>query len=163
MSGPYTCFTSVYIKSLFTAHAFAMVWRFIYAFYHSSLTSYGVNCLLIFHYLLACSFQRLGLCLIVGFPFLSPFFTPFVILSPFLPYHSAIPTMVLLDPCSQGLLWASCMFFSQLVSMTQYDHWIYTHTTLGFLDPLHCLWAPLAYFFLLGHPWPICIPWASSA
>ena len=55
------------------------------------------------------------------------------------------------------------MFFSQLVTMTQYDHWIYTHATLGFLDPLHCLWAPLAHFFLLGHLQPICFPWASSA
>ena len=59
--------------------------------------------------------------------------------------------------------WACCMFISQLVTMTQYGHWIYTHATLGFLDPLHCLWAPLAHFFLLGHPRPICIPWASLA
>ena len=50
-----------------------------------------------------------------------------------------------------------------LLSMTQYGHWIYTHATLGFLDSLHCLWAPLSNFFLLGHPWPICFPWASSA
>ena len=55
------------------------------------------------------------------------------------------------------------MFFSQLVTMTQHGHWIYAHATLGFLDPLHCLWAPLAHFFLLGHPRPICFPWASSA
>ena len=90
--------------------------------------------------------------LIVGFPLLSQFFAPSVILLSFLPYHPAIPIVVLLDQCSLGLLWACCMFFSQLVSMTQYDHWIYTRATLGFLDPLHCLWAPLAYFFLLGHP-----------
>ena len=38
--------------------------------------------------------------------------------------------------------------------MTQYGHWIYTHATLGFLDPLHCLWAPLSHFFPL---------WASLA
>ena len=47
--------------------------------------------------------------------------------------------------------------------MTQYGHWIYTYVTLGFLNPLHCLWAPLTHFFLLGHPRPICFPWASSA
>ena len=90
----------------------------------------------------------------MGFPLLSPFFTPSVILLSFLLYHSAILAMVLLDSCSLGLLWACCMFFSQLVSMTQYDHWIYTHTTLGILDPLHCLWAPFANFFLHRYPWP---------
>ena len=50
-----------------------------------------------------------------------------------------------------------------LLSMTQYGHWTYNHATLGFLDPLHCLWAPLSRFFLLGHPWPICFAWASLA
>ena len=38
--------------------------------------------------------------------------------------------------------------------MTQYGHWIYAYVTLGFLDPLHCLWAPLSHFFPL---------WASLA
>ena len=47
--------------------------------------------------------------------------------------------------------------------MTQYSFWIYTHTALGFLDPLHYLWAPLSHFFLLRQPWPICFPWAFSA
>ena len=28
---------------------------------------------------------------------------------------------------------------------------------------LHCLWASLSHLFLLGHPWPICFPWASLA
>ena len=50
-----------------------------------------------------------------------------------------------------------------LLSMTQYGHWIYTHATLGFLNLLHCLWAPLSNFFLLEHPWPICFPWVSLA
>ena len=50
-----------------------------------------------------------------------------------------------------------------LFSMTQYGHWIYTHATLGFLDPLHFLWAPLSHFFLLGHPWRICFLWAFLA
>ena len=48
-------------KSLIATHAFAMVRRFICAFCHSSLTSYGVNCFLILHSLLAFSFQGLGL------------------------------------------------------------------------------------------------------
>ena len=61
----------VYIESLSAAHAFAIVWRLICAFYRSSLTSYGVNCFLIFHSLLACSFQGLGLTWSWVFPFLA--------------------------------------------------------------------------------------------
>ena len=93
-------------------------------------------------------------CLIVGFSLFSPLFAHSIILQPFLPCHSVIPAVVF-DPCLLGLFWAYCMLFSQLATMIQYGHWIYTHTTLGFLDPLHCLWAPLAQFFLLGHPRPI--------
>ena len=95
--------------------------------------------------------SRAGPCLILGFPLFSPFFAPFVILLPFLSYLIAVPTVVLFDLCLLSLYLAGCMFISQLVTMTQYGHWIYTHATLGFLGPLHCLWAPLAYFFLLGH------------
>ena len=102
--------------------------------------------------------SRAGLCLIVGFSLFSPFFAPSIILLPFLPYHYVVPAMVLFDSCLLGLFWACCMFISQLVTMTQYGHWIYTHITLGFLGLLHYLWAPLAYFFLLGHLWPICFP-----
>ena len=91
--------------------------------------------------------------LIVSFPLFSQFFVLSIIL--LLSYHSAIPAMVLFDLCLLDLFWACCIFFSQLVTMTQYGHWIYTHATLRFLDPLHCLWAPLSHFFLLGHPRPI--------
>ena len=56
--------------------------------------------------------SRVGPCLIMGFPFFSPFFTSFVILLPFLPCHSAIPTVVLFNPYLLGLFWAYCMFFS---------------------------------------------------
>ena len=96
--------------------------------------------------------SRVGPCLIVGFSLFSPLFAPSVILLPFLPCHSTIHAVVLFDPFFLGLFWACYMFFSQLVTMTQHGYWIYTHATLGFLDPLHCLWAPLAHFFLLGHP-----------
>ena len=65
------CPTFVYVKSLSAAHAFAMVWRFIYAFYHSSLTFYDMNCFLIFHSLLVCSFQGLGLAWLWVFLFLA--------------------------------------------------------------------------------------------
>ena len=59
--------------------------------------------------------------------------------------------------------WASLGLLSVLFSMTQYGYWIYTQATLGFLNPLHCLWAPLSHFSLLEYPWPICFPWASLA
>ena len=149
------CSTSVNVQSLFAAHTFAMAWRFICAFCHSSLTSYGMNCFLIFHSLLDCSFQGLGLAWLWVFLLFSPLFAPSVILLPFLPCHSTISAVMLFDSCLLGLFWAWCMFFFQYVIITQYGHWIYTHATLGFLDPLHCLWAPLAHFFLLGHPRPI--------
>ena len=67
------------------------------------LTSYGANCFLIFHSLLACSFQGLGLTWSWVFPPFSPFFAPSVVLLSFLSYHSAIPGMVLFDPCLLGL------------------------------------------------------------
>ena len=70
--------------------------------------------------------SRVGPCLIVGFPLFSTFFAPSVILLPFLPYHSTIPIVVLFDPCLLGLFWACCMFFSQLVTMTQYGHGLYS-------------------------------------
>ena len=62
----------------------------------------------------------------------------------FLPYHSAIPAVMLFDPSLLLIL----------LSMTQYGH-------LGFV--LHCLWALLSHLFPLGHPWSICFLWASLA
>ena len=61
----------VYTKSLSGAYAPAVVWRLVYAFCRSSLTSYGVNCFLIFQSLLACSFQGLDLAWLWVFPFLA--------------------------------------------------------------------------------------------
>ena len=98
-------------------------------------------------------------CLIVGFSPFSPFFALSIVLFSFLPYHSIIPVIVLFDSCLLGLLG----LLPILLSMTQYGHWIYTHATLGFLNSLHCSWAPLSHFFLLKHPWPICFPWPSLA
>ena len=69
MSGPYACSTSVYIQNLYAAHAFVMIWRLVYAFYHSSLTPYGVNCFLISHSLQLASFKGWAL-LDCGFFFL---------------------------------------------------------------------------------------------
>ena len=82
--------------------------------------------------------------LIVSFPLFSPFFTPSIILLPFIP---------LCYSC-RGVIWS--MFAGLLLGllpvlflMTQYGHWIYTYATLGFLDSLHYLWAPLSHFFPL--------------
>ena len=93
-------------------------------------------------------------CLIMVFSPFSPFFTPSMVLLPFLTYHSAIPTVVLFDSCLLGLFG----LLPILLSMTQYGHWIYTHATLSSLNPLHCSWASLSHFFLLEHSWPICFP-----
>ena len=55
--GPCACSSSVYVQSVFTAHAFAMVWRLVCAFCRLSLTSYGVDCFLISHSLRLASFK----------------------------------------------------------------------------------------------------------
>ena len=87
----------------------------------------------------------------------SPLFALFIGLPVFLPCHSVIPTTVPFDPCLLGLFRAYCIFFSQLVTMSQFSHWAHTYATLGFLGPLYCLWAPFALFFSLGilGPFPI--------
>ena len=94
-------------------------------------------------------FSRAGPYLIVGFSFFSLLFTSSVVLLPFLPCHSAIPAVVLYSSVNGSLCPSMVIRF--------------TYVTLGFLDPLYCLWAPLTHFFLLGHPRPICFPRASSA
>ena len=92
-----------------------------------------------------------GLCLIVGFSSFSPFFCSFLqSCYHFLPYCSAIPTVMLFDPSLRGL------FGLAAYSSPNDSAW-----SLGFL--LHCLRALVFHLFPLGHPWPICFPWASSA
>ena len=85
-------------------------------------------------------------CLIVGFSPFSPFFALSIVLFSFLPYHSIIPVIVLFDSCLLGLLG----LLPILLSMTQYGHWIYTHATLGFLNPLHFSWTPLSHHSCIG-------------
>ena len=46
---PYACSTSLYVQSLSATHAFAMDWRFVYAFCRSFFTSCDMNCFLILH------------------------------------------------------------------------------------------------------------------
>ena len=68
----------------------------------------------------------------------------------FLPYHSIIPAVMLFDPSLLGLF--------RLAAYSSLNDLVWS---LGFL--LHCLRAPVSHLFPLGHPWPICFPWASSA
>ena len=117
----------MYVESLSAAHAFA--WSRSSSM-HSTVHPWPLMAWTIFWFPILYGLLPLGagLCLIVDF-FLSAYsFTPFVVLLPFLPYHSAIPAVMLFDPCLLDLF-----------------HWIYTHVTLGFLDPLYCLWAPLTH------------------
>ena len=140
----------VYIKSLFAAHTFAIVWRLICAFYHSSLTFCGENCFLIFLFFIGLLLSRVGFCLIVGFSLFSPFFAPSIILLPFLPYHYVVPAMVLFDSCLLGLL--------------------HVHFSIGYNDPI---WSLDLYSYYFGLSWPLTLlvgsfglflsPWASLA
>ena len=113
-------------------------------------------------FFMVCLPQGLSLSWLWAFLPFSTLFAPSFGLPVFLSCNSVVPATALFDPYSLCHFRAYCILFSQLVTMTQYGHWVYTHATLGFLDQLQCLWAPLAHFFLLGHPRPICFPWASS-
>ena len=93
--------------------------------------------------------SRIGPCLIVGFPFLSPYFVPFIVLLPFLSYHSAISIVVLFDPCLLGLSRAYYVFFLPLVTMSQFSHWAYTHAAFGLYWPITFLIGSFGPF--LGH------------
>ena len=90
--------------------------------------------------------------LIMGFSSFSPFFCSFPQSMHFLLHHSAIPTMMLLDPSLLSIFGPAAYFsLNDLV-------W-----SLGFL--LHCLRAPMSHFLLgilgpftfLGHPRPFLI------
>ena len=82
--GPYACSSSVYDQSLSAAHAFAMVWRLICAFCHSSLTSYDVNYLLVSHSLRLASFFKGWALFDRGLSLISLLFAPSIVLLPFL-------------------------------------------------------------------------------
>ena len=145
------------MKSLSTSHAPVVVWRLVCAFCHSSLTSYGMNCFLIFHSLLACSFQGLGHVWLCVFPLSTH---SLLLLQSCC--HSCHTTLLFLPWCHlTRACWASLgllLFFSQWLNMVI---GLILMLLWAFLNPLHCLWAPLSHFFLLGHAWPICFPWAS--
>ena len=113
-----------------------------------------------FLFLTACFISRVGPCPVVGFPFLIPFFTLFVILLPFssLSFCCSCRGVIWLVPV--GPLWAYCFFFSQWLKMV-IDFILML--LWAFLNPFHYLWVLLSHFFLLEHPWPICFPWTSLA
>ena len=91
------------------------------------------------------------LCLIVEFfSFILLFYFFLQFCYHFLPYHSIIPAVMLFDPSLLGLF--------RLAAYSSLNDLVWS---LGFL--LHCLRAPVSHLFPLGHPWPICFPWASSA
>jgi len=108
------------------------------------------------------SFLRLaslkgGPCLIMGFSSSSLLFCSFRSLV-------TIPAMLSCYSLLWWACWASLGLLPILLSMIPYGHCIYTHATLGFLNPLHCLWAPLSHllsldilgpFAFLGHLWLI--------
>ena len=96
---------------------------------------------------------------IMSFPLFSPFFTPSVVLLPFLPYHSTIPAVVLFDP------WLLGLFGPTACSSLNDSIWLLDLYScyFGLSQPITLLVrAFLSHFSLLEHPWPICFPWASS-
>ena len=118
-------------------------------FCHALLASYGVSCFPIYHSLWLASFGDWVL-LDHRPSFPQPILCSFHgLVSIFLPYHSAIPTVILLDLILLGL-------FGPAVYFPPSDS-VYS---LGLF--LHCLRAPVSHF-PLGHLWPIWFPWASSA
>ena len=131
------------------AHAFAVFWRLVCMFYCALLASYGVGCFLIYYSLWLASFGDWAL-LDHRPSFPRPISSSlYGLVSIFLPYHFAISTIVLLDLILLGL-------FGLAVYVPPSD----SMYSLGLF--LHCLWAPVSHF-PLGHPWPIWLPWASSA
>ena len=132
-----------------TAHAFAVFWRLVYTFYRALWASYGMGFFLICHSLWLASFGDWAL-LDRGHSFPRPILCSLRgLVSIFLQYHFAIPAVMLLDSILLGLF-RPAVYFPPSDSVYSLDLF------------LHCLQAPMSHF-PLGHPWPICFPWASSA
>ena len=87
-------------------------------------------------FFMACFLQGLGISWLWAFLPFSLLFAPSVGLPVFLPCHSVISIATLFDPYSLGLFRAYGILFFQLVTMTQYGHWVYSHATLGFPIPI---------------------------
>ena len=127
----------LYVESLSAAHAFAMVWRLVCAFCRLSLTSYNMNCFLIFHFLLACSFQGLGLAWLWVFPSLAhPLLLRSVVTLLVIPLCYSCRGVIWL--VLAGPFWAHYLFFSQWLNIV-----------IGFI--LMLLWAFLTYYIACGN------------
>ena len=101
-------------------------------------------------------FSRAGPCLIMGFPLFNPFFAPSVVLLPFLPYHSTVPTMVLFDPCLLGLFGPTvCSFLNDSIWLLDL-YWGYFGLSqsitllVGSFVPFLSSWVSLAHLLSLG-------------
>ena len=131
------------------AHAFAVFWRLVCTFCRALLASYGVGYFLVCHSLWLASFGDWAL-LDHRPSFPQPILCSLCgLVSIFLPYHSTILTVTLLDSILLGLF-GPVVYFPPSDSM--YSPGLF----------LHYLRAPVSHF-PLGHPWPICFPWAYSA
>ena len=114
-----------------------------------------MNYFFYFPFFIGLLLSRVGPCLIVGFPLFSPFFTPSVILLPFMPYHPAIPAVVLFGPCLLaffGLVACSSLNDSvwSLDLYTWYSGLSWPITLLiGSFVPFLSSWASLAHFLIL--------------
>ena len=136
--GPYACLFSMYVQNLLAAHAFAVIGL------HSLPSIFD-------YFLISLSFMafpiQAGPCLTVGFAFLQSTFFPGTI-----SYHTTLS--FLLRNCF-ALIWLG-LFGPAVYSSSN-----------GPVQPLVLLlyhWqAPVSHLFSLGHPGPVCFPWASSA
>ena len=111
-----------------------------------------------FSFLMACFFQRVGPCLIIGYPFFFKSILCFSRNPAAIFYHT---TLLFLSWCYLTYAyWASLGLLLILLLMTQYGHWFYTHATLGFSWPISLLigsfvpfissWAFLTHLLFLG-------------
>ena len=116
ISGPCTCFTSMYIQNLSAAHASAVVWRLVCTSCRPSLASYGVNHFLASHSLKPAPFGArllLGYRLFLLWPTLL-FFSAVFVCPAILLCHSC---RGIIWPMPTGPLWACCLFFPQWLSI----------------------------------------------
>ena len=149
----------MYAKSLSIVHAPTTIWRLVYAFYCSSLTSYGMNCFLIFHSLLAFFFQGLNLAWLWVIPIFNPLFAPSAILLSFLSYHSAIPAVGSFDPCLLGLFGPAA--YSSLNDLIWSLDLYLCYFRLFFTNYIACeLLCPISFFLgILGPFSNSAYPW----
>ena len=158
MYGPCACSTSVYVQNLSAAHVFAMVWRLVCIFCHSSLTSYGKSYFLISRSLWPAPFRGWAL-LDCGPFFLQPSLLPLMQSGcHFLPYHSAIPVVMLFE-LSLLCLFESAAYTSLNESIQSLDSYscyfgLFYYIACGLFFPIYFFLGILSPFAFLGHPQP---------